>query len=210
LSYFNLNYVTNPPNDELVDINADLNNNWEEIGNKLHEFNTYPSNITAPSIGSESFYPVVGSESTRMTAWTGTEWIRGINHAAGFTVWQAIDLRPPVVARTGQPVPAAIIDTYARRVTCSGVVVYGVSEPVWPTGLIEITTDLSIATGVGPVNGRAVEIGCVGNNTISGIAAAVLVVTTETTPPRVSIKVKSQGPGGGGNFISLDGLSWSY
>lgn len=210
MSYFNFNYVTNPPADELVDPEVHLNENWEELDTKLHGFNSYPSNVITPTIGTESFYPVPGSDSGRIAAWTGTEWIRNLNHTAGFTAWQPIALRSPVVSRAGEPVPAAIIDTFARRVTCSGVVIYGAAAPSWPAGIVEITSDIAIDNTVNPVGGRALEIGCVGNNTGVGISAAVLYASVETTPPRVSIKAKFQGPPGGGNFISLDGFSWCY
>lgn len=213
MAYFNFNYVTDPPNDELVNYQTQLNNNWTEVNNKIKGFNVLPTTLVNPPVGTEAYFPEAPStDNWRIAVYDGTAWRRAINHTSGFTAWLPITLRSPVVARPGFP-PMAKLDLVNRRVILSGGVLYGAAAPAWPYTTTEITDDLAFDSSVNPVNGGlSIQQGTTGPiTTANGFSSAVVYAEALTTPaPRVSIKVRYQGDAGGGNFVMLDGISWWF
>jgi hypothetical protein len=213
LAFFDLDYVTDPPNDETVNHATQLNNNWQEIANKINCFNQKPGNFTGITVptGTEAFDPS-GSEPNRIAVWDGSAWRKGLNHATAWGSWSTITLRSPTVERTGFT-PKMKINTFMRKVVLSGGVYFNVAQDPWPTNTtVELTTDTAISTTLVPVNGAtSISHGATGQiTTASGFASALVSIEQLTSPTRVAIRARYQGDAGGGNFIMLDGISWWY
>lgn len=209
--YFDLNLVTDPPNDETVNYETQLNNNWEEIADKINRFNQSPGNFSGITIpkGTEA---LTTDDPTRVGVWNGTQWCRSLNHNAAWTNWQALGLRSPRVARTNYA-PMARVDTVARHIVLQGGVLYNAAADPWPTNTtVEITDDVSIQTALAPVNGgQSIQQGATGQiTTANGFASAIISISTLTSPNRVAVSVRYQGDVGGGNFVMLDGIEWWY
>ncbi|MGS2592232.1 hypothetical protein [Streptomyces hebeiensis] len=214
MAYFNFNYVTDPPNDEQVDPITQLNENWEDVNDKIRPFQDRPTTLINPPKGTEAFYPESpSSDSYRIAVYNGTSWCRSLNHSGSQAVWQALELRSPYVARTGFP-PVAKIFPFMRYVILSGSVQISASATPWPTNTsVEITTDTAINSSLTPVNGGFSMSQCATGQVTAanGFASAVVWLQAETTPTnRVAIRVRYQGDSGGGNFVSLDGMRWWY
>jgi len=216
LAYFDFNYVTDPPNDETVDVETQLNNNWEEVDKKTTPFNQMPADFSGIGIpipiGTEAFDPEHPGSEHRIAAWNGTTWIRSLNHAAPWSGWQTMEIRSPVVIRTGFPVRARV-DAIARRVVLSGGLYFNASQDPWPTGTtVEVTTDTAMGISLAPVNGgiccRQAAAGAI--TTTNGFASAVAIIETKTSPDRTALSIRYQGDAGGGNFVMLDGVSWWF
>lgn len=213
MAYFNFNYVTDPPNDQLVNYQTHLNNNWLEVNNKIKGFNVVPTTLVNPPVGTEAYFPEApASENTRIAVYDGTAWRRAINHTSGFTAWQPLTLRSPVVARPGYP-PVVKLDIVNRRAILSGGVQYGAAAPAWPTTIVEITDDLAMDTTLNPINGGfSIHTGATAPVTVAGqfSSAVVYMEAVSTGTAHVAIKVGYQGSAGGGNFVMLDGISWWF
>jgi hypothetical protein len=213
--YFNLNKITNPPDDETVDPVVQLNSNWQQINDKLAPFSEQPTTLINPPVGTEAFYPVGSSsvENSRIAVWSGTSWVRNLNPTAGISVWQPIDARPPVFPRANH-LPVAQVDAFSRRVICSGGFVYNFND-VWPNSTIEITTDDAVGPELRPVNDFSYYQSSASPVTGSGsIFAGCLLwaAYTDLPTPHVAIKAKYQGTSAlpGNNYINIDGFSWWY
>lgn len=208
---FDFNYVTDPPNDELVNVQTQLNDNWMELDEKLTIYNQEPGDFgtnTIP-IGAEIFDPdTVHGNTERIAAWNGSEWIRSLNHASAWTGWQAVGVRAPAVNRASLPV-LANVNPIARRVILRGGITFDAAASAWPTNTnVEITDDTAIQADLAPVHGLCVRQGATGVNTT--FAGAVVLIEPKTTPNRVAISVRYQGDSGGGNFVMLDGIGWWF
>jgi hypothetical protein len=214
MTYFNFNYVTDPPNDEFVNVTTDLNDNLDEIDTKIRAFNQMPSNFTGITkpVGLEAFDESVLNPN-RVSVWDGTTWRGSVSHTSTWTVWQTIPIRSPVVIRTGFPVMARV-NAWRREVVLSGGVQADGVASAWTTASnVEITTDAAIGTSFLPANTAqmAIRYGATGQiTTASGFASAVVIIEKKTSPDRTAISVRYQGDAGGGNFIMLDGVSWYY
>lgn len=211
--YFDLNLVTDPPNDELVNHETQLNANWREIADKINRFNQSPadfSGIANLPKGTEGFTP---EDPTRIGVWNGVEWSRGLNHNSSWTAWQPLGLRSPVVARPGYA-PMAKVNVVSRRIALQGGVLYSAAADPWPTNsTIQITDDTSIQYELQPANGGlSVQQGATGQiTTANGFACAAILIQRSTTPVNhTGIYVRYQGDAGGGNFVMLDGIEWWY
>lgn len=213
MSYFNFNYVTDPPNDELVNVETQLNDNWEEVDAKITPFNQKPANFgNIPLIkGIEAFRPESGFEH-RMSVWNGSAWYSALSHSS-WTQWQTVTIRSPVVIRTGFPVVARVSSTL-NKVEVSGAVLFDVNSSAWPTTTtVEITSDTAIQGSFAPDNPgqqifRQMATGVV--TTANGFAGAVAIVERKSNPDRTAISIRYQGDPGGGNFVALDGLNWWF
>lgn len=218
MSFFDFDYVSDPPNDELVDPTSQLNANWYEADNKLHQLQSIPSNLpnTVP-IGTEAYYPSEPTDpvqSSRIAAWTGTNWIRGINRTTSTSVWQSIELDPTYVPRTGFPIVGQV-NVFERWVAIQGIVQIGSTGTAWPNSTVEVTSLEAIDVSLNPVNGGSSYHQCTANpiTTAGGFTAAVVWAEAVTgTNARVAIKVKYQGTQTGttNNYVVLDGLRWWY
>jgi hypothetical protein len=211
MPYFNFNFVTDPPNDETVNPVTQLNNNWQEVANKIQPFNTKPSSFsTNPPVGTEAFYPGPGDEH-RIAVWDGAAWRRSLSHVSAWGSWQNLAIRSPRVERTGWT-PTAKVDVVARRVVLSGGVLFNAAADPWPTASdTEITTDTAISTSLSPINNLTFGQVATGQvTTAGGFSSAVVKVERVSSPDRVAVYVRWQGDAGGGNFVMLDGLTWWY
>lgn len=211
--YFNFTYITDPPNDELVDPSAQLNNNWQEVADKIDGFNKLPNEIVNPPVGTEAFYPLGTDviEHRRIAVYNGTTWIRSLSHGTGWTAWTAFPLRSPVTERSGFT-PVIRANTMLRLIQVSGGVIYN-SGAAWPTGSdIEITTDAGISTVNQPIGGlHHNQLATAQIMTAGGFASAVARVQLISSPNHVGIFIRWQGDSlASGNFVMLDGLSWWY
>lgn len=211
MTYFNLNKVTDPPLDELVDEVTQINDNWQELDDKTKPMTVNPSVFGAIPLvqGLEAFDP---AGTGRIALWTGAQWVRGIEHSFGTGAWTALAIRAPIVARTGFP-PVAKVDTWSRKITLAGGVILNATADPFVTGTTyEITTDAAISPTLIPVNGgQSIQYGAVGAITAaSGFGSAVVTIESKSSPSRTAISVRYQGDAGGGNFIMLDGITWWY
>lgn len=210
MAYFVFNKVTDPPNDETVDAITQLNDNWQDVNDKLIGFNQSPNDITGPPIGIEAFAPV--PDQARIAAWDGAVWRLSINHSSIWGSWQAVTLRAPVVERTGFPVMARV-DPIGRRVVFSGGVYFNAAQDAWPTGSdVEITDDTAIGVSLSPSTAGLSYYQAATSQvtTAGGFASANVRIQEVTGPDRVGLFVRFQGDAGGGNFVMLDGLTWWY
>jgi len=215
MTYFNLNYITDPPDDELVNPQTQLNANFTEFDNKLQPFRKSPAdfkNYTIPK-GTEAFDPdPTHNDPTRIAAFTGTTWARSLNHIGPWTGWQLIDIRPPLLPRPGFPVQARV-NSLTRQVELQGgVILNSTSDAFSRSTTYEITTDTTINDlTFAPVGGYYMEMASSSAiTTAGGYAGAVAIVETKTNPSRVAISVRYQGDAGGGNFIMLDNVGWWF
>lgn len=214
MTYFNFNFVTDPPNDELVNVEAQINDNWEDVETKLLPFNQKPSDfgaIVKPK-GTEAFRPTPGFEH-RISAWDGAEWRSSLAHSTSWGLWQTVLIRAPTVIRPNFPVVARV-NAMLRKVEISGGVLFDGAASAWPTGTtVEITADTAIQTSFAPANAakQAFQQVATGAITVAnGFASAVAIVEQKAGPDRTAISVRYQGDAGGGNFIMLDGLGWYF
>lgn len=214
-NYFDFNYVTDPPNDEKVSVVDQLNDNWQELDDKLTVFNQLPANFGAFAvpIGTEAYDPdPAHAEPDRIAVWTGSIWARGISAATAWgQAWQTIAIRSPLVIRTGFPVKARI-NNVIRCIQLTGGVYVNATQDAWNTATTyEITTDTAIQSDLAPVNGMHIQQCAAGAiTTANGFASSVVTIEPKTSPSRTSISVRYQGDAGGGNFISLDNVRWWY
>ena len=212
--YFNFNYVTNPPADEFVDVDTQLNNNWTEVDNKLKPFNQKPSDFTGITIpkGTVAFNPTPGSE-TRMAVWNGSTWKNSVSQSGNWSSWADLGIRSPTVIRSGFT-PRWRFHTGLKKVELVGGVQFDGAASAWPTGsTIEITSDSALNTTYLPANTAQASYrqGAVGQiTTANGFASAVILIESKSSPSRTAVSVRYQGDAGGGNFIMLDGISWWY
>ena len=211
--YFNFNYVTDPPNDETVNNETQLNDNWELLDTKLQGWNQKPSNIVAPiPVGTEALDPQHPGDEYRIAVYDGTDWVRSLNHVTSWAAWSNLGLRSPTVERSGFT-PRIRANPWKREVMLSGGVLFNVAADPWPTGSdVEITSDTAIQSSLAPVPGnrvcyQAATSQVTGANTI---ATAIIIVSLKASPARVAIDIRFQGDAGGGNFVMLDGLKWWY
>lgn len=211
--YFNFNYVTDPPNDETVNEETQLNDNWEELDAKLQGWNQKPSNITGPiPVGTEALDPQHPGDEYRIAVWDGANWVRSLNHVTSWGAWANLSLRAPAVERAGFT-PRIRINQWTRRIQLSGGVLFNAAADPWPTGSdVEITADAAIASSFAPAPGGLMFYQAATSQVTgaSQIATALIRVSTEAAPARTSIKVRFQGDAGGGNFVMLDQLKWWY
>jgi hypothetical protein len=214
MPYFNFTKVTNPPNDELVNVTTQINNNLDEIDTKVYPFNQKPSNFGAitKTVGTEAFNPNSGFEE-RISVWDGSAWRASLNHASPWSAWSALSIRSPAVIRTGFPVMYRT-NNYRRQIQLSGGVLFDAAANAWPTGTtVEITSDGALSASFAPDNTAqmAVQQGTAGPiTTVNGFASAVVLIEKKTTPDRTSVSIRYQGDAGGGNYVMLDGISWYY
>lgn len=211
---FDFNYVTDPPNDETVNVQAQLNDNWSELDEKLTIYNQQPGDFGAfpIPIGAEILDPDPAHGNTgRVAAWNGSQWIRSLNHSSTWTGWQSVAIRSPAVNRSTLPVMANVNPVY-RRVILRGGVTFDAAASAWPTGTtVEITTDVAIQPELAPIRGLCARQGATGAiTTANGFASAVILIESKTTPNRTAISVRYQGDAGGGNFVMFDGISWWF
>lgn len=213
MAYFDFNYVTDPPNDETVDEVTQLNDNWQEVANKINPFNQSPADFTGITVpkGTEAFDPEHAGSENRIAAWNGTTWIRSLNHGSAWNAWQLVPIRAPRVLRTGFPV-AIRVNQVTRHVVLMGGVLFDAGSGAWTTNTTyEITTDAAIQQSLAPVGGLSYQQGATGMiTTANGFASAVVEIKSATGPDRTAISVRYQGDAGGGNFIMLDGIEWWY
>lgn len=213
MTYFDFNYVTNPPLDETVDEELQLNDNWEDLDIKLTGWNQKPSAIVGVvPIGTEALDPLHPGDEYRIAVWDGSNWIRSLNHIATWGAWSNLTLRAPAVARAGFT-PRIRINEWTREVQLSGGVLFNAAADPWPTGSdVEITADAAIASTFTPTpGGRVCHQAATSQVTAaSSFASALIIVSTKAAPARTAIDIRFQGDAGGGNFVQLDKLRWWY
>lgn len=204
--------MTDPPNDEAVNYQTQLNENWSEIDDKITPFNSQPANFTgiAIPVGTEAIdYVADDGVKYRVAVWDGTKWNRTLNHSFAWTPWQILPVRAPVVAKSDTP-PMIRVNLVEQRVVLMGGVIYNATADAWPANTdVEITTDTAVESVYAPYSGLHVQQLASGViTTANSFASAVASVSPVAT--RTAIKVRYQGDAGGGNFIQLDGLEWWY
>jgi hypothetical protein len=208
LSYFDFNYVTDPPDDELVNPITQLNDNWQEVNDKIKPYNSRPNTLINPPKGAEAI-----DDQGRIGVWDGTQWNFSLNHAGTITSWQTFALRTGVQERAGFT-PLAKVDTLKGQVILTGAVQLGSTATAWSTtAATEITTDTAIQASLAPVNGGFSYHQCATgqNTTANAFASAVVWAELKATPtPHVALMVRYQGDAGGGNFVQLDNVRWWF
>lgn len=212
MTYFNFNYITDPPNDELVNEQTQLNDNWLEIDTKLDPFNKQPNTIISPPIGTEALYPdgVDDDDSERIAVWNGTQWVRTANYSTVWTPWAPLAIRSPRNEHPSYPCMYRV-DEVGKRVVLQGAVRYDGASGAWPNSNVEITTDTALDLAYEPVDTIAIKQQAVSATTAaSGFNSAVLYVQKLTVPDRIAVNARWQGNSGGGNYIVLDGFTWWY
>lgn len=210
--YFNFNYVTNPPSDELVDETTQLNNNWSEVDNKLDPYNKQPTTLVSPPIGTEALYPsgVSGDDSYRMAVWNGTTWSRVVNYSTVWGAWTSLGIRSPRNEHPSYPCRYRV-DEVNRRVVLQGAVRYDGSSGAWPNSNVEITTDTALSLTYEPVGAIAIKQQATSSVvSAGGFNSAVVYVQKLTGPDRLAVNARWQGNSGGGNYVVLDGFTWWY
>ena len=184
----------------------------QDLEDKLVGFNQQPGAVVSPPVGTVVFNPSGTFGTDRIAAWDGTTWRLNLNHVGTWSAWQNLDLRSPVVARSGFS-PRVRVNAYQRRIVIYGGVVASAALGAWPATALEITTDTAIGPEFAPVPGglsyyQGVGAGVTGANQVATANIKIEHITVGT--PRVAISVLFQGDAGGGNFVMLDGLEWWY
>lgn len=212
MAYFNFNYITDPPNDELVEEQSQLNANWDVVEEGLKPFNQNPPDFTGITIpkGTVSVNPL---NTNNIAAWDGTTWNGPVNPINIWENWQLVNIRAPVIHRPGHELKARI-DIASRRIVLMGGVQLNATADAWDTATsYEITTDTAIQDSLAPANADFTSIQQGGASQITaagGFASSVIWIEKRATPSRTAISVRWQGDAGGGNFIMLDGVQWWY
>jgi hypothetical protein len=207
LPYFNFNYVTDPPNDETVNVETDLNDNFEELATKLDGFNKNPNTIVGPPVGTEAL--VSGN---RVAVWDGTTWRLAFNQATSWTSWQTLTPKAPVGIQGGFT-PKARVNPVIRCVQLTGILNYNAGA-AWPTASdVDLFADTDIGPTYAPVPGGLAH--CqVATSQVTGVNQAATAniriqhITSGTA--RVGLFARFQGDAGGGNFVVLDKIEWWY
>lgn len=204
MTYFNFTKITPAaPNDPFVNEVTQINNNWDEIDNKL----TQQSNGTPP-------VPDTGQEwisGGRFLAWNGTAVRNPDDIDSGWSSWFALTLSANVVVRPGFT-PRWRNNSIIRRVELDGGIQKDAGASVWPAGTLQTITapgTFNIVSGFAPIGGltyqsSAAALPSGGNQASSGWH------TIDVNTGIVRIQTSYVGGSGGGNFIMLDGIEWWY
>lgn len=209
--------MTDPPNDELVNAETQLNANFQDLEDKLVGFNQSPGVITSPPTGIEAFFPTVDGDNShqRIAVYDGTTWRLSRNMTSTWGPWQSMTavLDPIRSERTVAPLVFKV-NTYMRRVVMSGGLHFNVAQAAWPLSRTAVfATGSGIIPTYAPAGGglayfQAATSQVTGANQV---ATAVIEVVYESAPvARVAIYITFQGDAGGGNFVQFDNVEWWY
>lgn len=204
MPFFDFNYVTDPPNDELVNEQTQLNDNLDKLDSRLAQFQKGLDHITNPPLGTEAqLFGAVG-------VFTGTSWRYPVSIHNGWGSWQTLPLQSPVIARVDYT-PRYKINTTIRKVILSGAVTYGPTPSMWPYSKVKITSNTGgISSFYNPVNNLAIQYVTAGAVTVDGGYAGARLFVESNGTNSVSISIHYQGDDNNGDFVSLDGVSWWF
>jgi hypothetical protein len=212
---FTFNYITPPPNDELVDEQSQINANLDQIENRLNFLQGIGTwaNVDRPK-GLEA---LINDGNQRTAVWNGTAWRTPTGIAGGWTAWQNITLIAPYVASAAGFTPMWRSNSVIRRVQLKGRIANGatgvsMAKNNWtnfssgasgipltftPANTVALwTTSCSPITASSPAG--------------SEINGARLRVNADATSVRLDFNWMGQDSGTTGNYISLDGMDWWY
>lgn len=212
-SYFDPFIITNPPNDETVDPEQQINDNWKEVDDKLHRLTTMPGDfpgLTLPK-GLLAFSPDLSVTPDRIAVWNGSAWCACLNIKNQWSSWTTLPLNTGTVEERTNFTPKYRVNLSTKRVRVIGGVIVTGGGPWDINTTYEITSTSALPPEFAPAGGKAVfQIATGVTLNPNTFASAVAIVELKTSPDRCAISIRHQGDSNNGNFAMLDRIEWSF
>lgn len=202
--FFDFNLITDPPGDELVDEQSQLNANLDKMDSRLNQFQQQPDNtVVSPPVGTEA---LIGNI---IRVWTGSAWRFADNPNSGWGSWATIALVAPYVHRTGFTLQYRV-NTMIRKVELAGGLYAAAAQTAWPRSKVQVTANTGgIPDTYKPVNNHP-QTGAAGIGTTAGQFAGARIWVESNAGNSIKLSVSYQGDDIGGNFVMLDPVRWWY
>lgn len=206
--YWSFNKIAPPaPNDPLVNVTTQFNDNWDIAEAKLVQLtqNPMPSTLTDAEIGQEWIYD------GRLAVWDGTNLVVPADIDTAWTSWEVLELASPVSAR---PLftPRWRRNTLLKQVELSGCAIYN-SAAAWPAAFTVISADsavLGIPAAYQPYGGATFIPTATSIPSTANRAAGAHIQIDAPGGVSCQIRARYTGSSGGGNFVALDTVRWYY
>jgi hypothetical protein len=207
MTYFNFNKITPPvgPSDPLVDVNSQLNANWDEIDRTL-SVQQGLSPVVNPEIGLE----VIDMPNRRFNVYNGSAFISPDDIDNAWTDYIAIPLLAPIFPRL---TPRYRSNPLLRRVEVHGQAQNGSLPSAFGTATFQITADTGgIPDSMKPVTQKVIYNNSGGPTTNPSLASAsyITVIANPTAGNSVRISGRFMGASNSNSSLFLDGLAWWY
>lgn len=208
MGFFNFNLITDPPNDEFVNEDTQLNQNLDKLDTKLALFPALPTVITPLVMGTEVLNDSDPFPSPAV--WDGTGWRYMDNDDEDFDLWQSLPLIAPITGRTGI-MPRYRVNTVIRKVELAGGVLATAAAAAWSRTKVQITANTGgILDAYKPVGTQSIQQVATGAGTAAGQFASARITIEGNAGNSVKISVSYQGDNVNGNFVQLDGAGWYF
>lgn len=208
MAYWSFNKIIPPaPNDPLVNVTTQLNNNWDLAEEKMNLLATNPMNNTLlnAEVGQEWIY------NGRLGVWNGTSLIVPEDIDAAWTPWVDLALLSPVNTRVGFT-PRWRNNTLLKQIQLSGCVITGAAA-AWPLSFVTVTDEASVAgipVAIAPNNGITYMPATTSIPTTANRGAGSVIAIDNNGGVSCRIRSRFMGASGGGNFVALDSVRWYY
>lgn len=209
MPFWSFNKIAPPaPDDPQVDVDTQLNDNWDLADEKLSLISQEPvlNVLLDAEVGQEWIY------NGRLGVWDGAALVFPEDIEAAWTPWEILVLTAPTGPRTSFT-PKWRRNTLVKQVELSGGVIYN-SAAAWPTSFTVFSADTEVA-GI-PIayqpNGGITYVAAA-TSIPSGVnrgAGANIAIDVPGVNPSCRLRARFMGGSGGGNFIALDGVRWYY
>lgn len=210
IPFFDFNYITDPPNDELVNEQTQLNDNWQKIDDRLGwmqgKNSIVPPDANKP-LGLEVF------TSDRHVCWSGTGFRAPTSIEQSWSAWTQITYTAPYQASAGFPVEYRT-NSANRYVQMRGRIQNGATgTPFGKTAWIQVGT-IAFATNTAPMFDESIHTqGCNGVTGSSPVGsevagARVRIRTNGVNPVIVEVNYMGQDGSATNQYIAFDGLEY--
>jgi hypothetical protein len=215
MSFFDFNY---PEPSDLVDLQNNLNDNWDDLDIKLNQlrFRPFPvANFSEVPVGMEGYYPEGGSDTDgRLSVYTGSIWRRAGSQRLSWQNW--VNLEPYLVSgrsfRAGFP-PQARYNTSLRKVELQGSVRFNPAGDAWATSAtatLRIPYSVFNPPHVNVLSGFIAPVDHTVAEASEGVRSARMLVVRDDDEEWTQITTFWQGDvlDTNSNSVYLDGMFW--
>lgn len=207
MGIFNFNLITDPPGDEYVDEESQLNHNWDQIESGLGWLQYYNAQPPSLDVGIEAL-----TGGNRHAVWNGSALRTPYSIPSGWTAWTTLTPVSPYVVRGAAYPFKWRRNSELRKVQVTGGIINTASAVAWPHTSWATFLTTGIASTYQPVGGLHLQHTATSgiNSTVVGEDVAASRVRARTVGATVWLEAHYMGADGGGNFLMLDRLEWYY
>lgn len=205
MPFFDLNLITDPPGDEFVNEETQLNANWTELDKGLSWLQFFGA--TPPlNVGIETITSV-----NRHSVWNGTAQRVPYSIPSGWTAWTTLTPVAPYVVRGGFPFKWRR-NAGLRKVQVTGGILNTVAASPFPHTSFVTICNAGISSSFAPMGGLHMQHSATAAITGAGIGidCATARLQVRLSGATAWIEAHYMGQDGGGNFLQFDGLEWYY